>query len=138
MKEIFVDTAGWASLFVKTGPFHQEAALLFRERKRAGTMFVTTNYVLLELAALLTSPVKLPRAKMLEYIEAIKQAPYVKVVHIDERLDSAGWALLKSRADKDWSLVDAVSFVVMEERGIKEALTTDRHFEQVGFIRLLK
>ncbi len=53
-------------------------------------------------------------------------------------IDEQGWALLKSRPDKEWSLVDAASFVVMRERGIHEALTTDHHFEQAGFARLLK
>ena len=138
MKEIFVDTAGWACLFVKTEPYHRYAAVLFREQRDRGARFVTTNYVLLELVALFMSPLRLPRARLIDYIEAIKRAPYVEVVHIDEELDAAGWALLKSRVDKNWSLVDAVSFVVMQERTIKEALTTDHHFEQAGFVRLLK
>lgn len=59
-------------------------------------------------------------------------------VFVDPALDAAGWALLKSRPDKEWSLVDAASFIVMQERGIIEALTTDHHFEQAGFVRLLK
>ena len=138
MREVFVDTAGWACLFVKSEPCHQYAAALFRDLRRQGARFITTNYVLLELVALFTSPLKLPRPSLVDYIEAIKGAPYVKVIHVDEKLDAAGWALLKSRPDKDWSLVDAVSFVVMQERSIREALTTDHHFEQAGFVRLLK
>jgi predicted nucleic acid-binding protein len=43
---------------------------------------------------------------------------------------------LKARVDKDWSLVDASSFVVMPMLGIVEALTTDHHFLQAGFVRL--
>ena len=69
---------------------------------------------------------------------SLKAVPYVKVVHVDPALDAASWALLKSRFDKEWSLVDAASFIVMQERGIIEALTTDHHFEQAGFVRLLK
>lgn len=42
------------------------------------------------------------------------------------------------RQDKEWSLTDAISFVVMQRQGVHDALTTDRHFEQVGFARLLK
>jgi len=46
--------------------------------------------------------------------------------------------LFQRRPDKTWSLVDCASFVVMQKRGITEALTSDVHFEQAGFIRLLK
>ncbi len=45
---------------------------------------------------------------------------------------------LKAHPDKDWSLVDCASFVVMKQRGIQEALTSDHHFEQAGFVRLLR
>ena len=48
------------------------------------------------------------------------------------------WQLLKNRQDKEWSLVDCVSFVLMQQRGMTETLTTDRHFDQAGFVRLLK
>ena len=50
----------------------------------------------------------------------------------------AGLALYANRTDKDWSLTDCISFVVMNERGITDALTGDHHFEQAGFAALLK
>lgn len=138
MDEIFVDTAGWAVLFVRTEPQHTQASALLRQWKQQGRRLVTTNYVLVELTSLFISPLRVPRPTQFRYIDAIKTAPYVEVVHVDPALDAAAWALLKSRPDKEWSLVDAASFVVMQERGIIEALTTDHHFEQAGFMRLLK
>ena len=57
---------------------------------------------------------------------------------VDEGLYRAALSLLRSRADKTYSLCDAVSFVLMYRLGITEALTTDRHFEQEGFVRLLR
>ena len=57
---------------------------------------------------------------------------------IDNVTDTLAWTLYKSRLDKAWSLVDCSSFVVMQQLGIQKALTTDQHFEQAGFIRLLK
>ncbi len=53
-------------------------------------------------------------------------------------LYDAGIELYRTRSDKDWSLTDCISFVVMEQRGIVDALTGDHHFEQAGFRALLK
>lgn len=136
--QVFVDTAGWASLFVRTEPHYQTARSLFDEWRRRNVLLITTNYVLAELVALFTSPLHLPRSQQIQYIEAMKASAYLEIVHIDVDLDTAAWVLLKARLDKTWSLVDVASFVVMSQRNISEALTTDHHFEQAGFIRLLK
>ena len=138
MPEVFVDTAGWASLFVKTEPYHTQALSLFEIWERRSYILLTTNYVLSELIALFHSPLRVPRPSLFRYIDTLKSAPYVRTIHIIQALDEAGWDLLKARPDKTWSLVDAVSFVVMQEQSITQALTTDRHFEQAGFERLLK
>ncbi len=61
----------------------------------------------------------------------------VEIVHIDAPMDNVAWQLLEKRFDKEWSLVDASSFVLMEQFGMTEALTTDHHFTQAGFIKLL-
>lgn len=99
---------------------------------------VTTNYVVIELVALLNSPLRVPRPQLFQYVDAVRNATYVRLVHIDAAIDEAAWNLLKSREDKAWSFVDSSSFVVMQQLGIQKALTTDHHFEQAGFIRLLK
>jgi len=59
-------------------------------------------------------------------------------VYVDSELDRQAWTLLETRPDREWRLVDCASFAVMQQRGIVEALTSDRHFEQAGFVRLLK
>ena len=64
--------------------------------------------------------------------------PLVEIVHINQELDKKAWQMLANRLDKEWSLVDAASFVVMKERGLTEALTADHHFEQSSFVRLLR
>lgn len=133
----FVDTAGWASLFVSTECYHPQAIAWFSQAREQGRELITTNYVLIELVALLNSPLRVPRPKLFLYVDAIRTAPYVRLIHVDPALDAAAWALLKSRADKTWSLVDATSFVLMQQLGVWEALTPDEHFEQAGFVRLL-
>jgi uncharacterized protein len=98
---------------------------------------VTTNYVLTELVALLHSPLRLPRKQVIELVNGIRASKWVGMVHITPDLDNAAWALLENRQDKAWSLVDCSSFVVMETLKITQALTTDTHFQQAGFQKLL-
>jgi predicted nucleic acid-binding protein len=138
MSEIFVDTSGWGCLFDASQSFHALAASLYRTARTQNRKMVTTNYVLTELVALLTSPLRLPRPTIIELLEGLKVSPYVEIVHIDESMDQETWQLFRRRPDKQWSWVDCASFVVMQRRGIQEALTTDHHFEQAGFVRLLK
>ncbi len=64
--------------------------------------------------------------------------PDIETVWVDEQLHRAAVELLTLRQDKTYSLCDSVSFVLMQQRGITEALTTDRHFEQEGFTQLLR
>ena len=73
----------------------------------------------------------------LVFIEEIVDDTDVEVVWVDEHVHREAMKLLNSRQDKTYSLCDAISFVLMRQRGISEALTTDRHFEQEGFVRLL-
>lgn len=135
---MFVDTSGWACLFINTQPYHAQADSCFRLTRQHQRNIVTTNYVLAELVALLSSPLRISRLRIFEVVDAIKTVPYVQIIHIDEAIDAGAWNLCKSRPDKAWSLVDCSSFVVMQLLGLTEALTTDQHFEQAGFIRLLK
>ncbi len=136
---LFVDTSGWACLADRSQRYHQQARDLFNAYKQRGR-FVTTNYVLAELAALLTVPLRVPRSQVISFIESLRASPptLIEIVHITPDLDEQAWQLFKSRPDKTWSLTDCASFVVMQQRGIKEALTEDRHFEQAGFVRLLR
>jgi predicted nucleic acid-binding protein len=68
----------------------------------------------------------------------LSQNPSVHIVPIDDSLLQRAAALYESRLDKDWSLTDCISFVTMQERGIKDALTGDHHFEQAGFHALFE
>ncbi|MCI0381134.1 MAG: hypothetical protein L0Y72_08455 [Gemmataceae bacterium] len=138
MPELFADTSGWGNLVDPTEPYHSLAASIYRTARQQAHKLVTTNYVLAELVALLTSPLGFPRPTIVTIIDGFKHSPFVEVVHVDQVLDSAAWQLLRNRLDKDWSLVDCASFVLMQNRGIIEALTTDHHFEQAGLVRLLK
>ncbi|SRR6266545_4307789 len=138
MPSIFVDTSGWGHLVDPSQACHKQAADLYRRARQEGSRLVTTNYILTELVALLTSPLRIPRARTIDFIASLKSSPSVDVVHVDTTLDAQAWQLLVDRPDKVWSLVDCASFVIMRQNRLIEALTTDPHFEQAGFVRLLK
>ncbi len=133
-----MDTSGWATLFLATEDYHAEAARHFDQAKKIPKTLVTTNYVISELVALLPVRQRISRERLIQCIDSIRLAPFIDLIHIDAPTDSEAWSLCKKRQDKDWSLVDASSFVVMQRFSIQEALTTDHHFEQANFIRLLK
>lgn len=137
MNEVFIDTSGWASFFVRKDPNHEKALKLMTQWRHENRNATTTNYVLSELIALFIR-FREKRSTVLSYIKTIRSAPWVEIVHIDEDLDEKAWQFLASRLDKQWSLVDAASFIVMQERNLTEALTEDHHFEQAGFVCLLK
>lgn len=97
---------------------------------------LTNNYVLAEFVALAQAR-GLPRVGTLDFVVDLQVVPRVEVVWVDETLHNQALALLQARLDKSYSLCAAVSFLLMRERKLIEALTTDRHFEQEGFTRLL-
>ena len=57
---------------------------------------------------------------------------------LSEDLYQKGMTMFVKRADKDWGLIDCISFVVMQEHEITEALTTDTHFQKAGFRALMR
>jgi predicted nucleic acid-binding protein len=98
---------------------------------------LTHDYVLAEFVTLAHAR-GAPRAGALAFVADLLDSPTVEVVWVDESLHRDALALLQAQLDKTYSLCDAVSFVLMRKEGITDALTTDHHFEQAGFVRLLK
>jgi predicted nucleic acid-binding protein len=96
---------------------------------------VTTEFVLLELGNACARAAD--HTDFLALVAGMRASPRVRIVPLDTHLSNRGLKLMAARPDKDWSLTDCISFVVMEEEGVKQALTADRHFEQAGFAVLL-
>ncbi|GAB4397595.1 MAG: hypothetical protein OHK0052_20030 [Anaerolineales bacterium] len=135
---IFIDTSGWGNLIDRNQPYHSRASFIYRSVREKQNRIVTTNYVLLELVALLISPLRMPHQTMVNFIDNIRRSPFIEIVQIDAAIEARGWQLLKQHNDKTWSLVDCVSFIVMDARKIVQALTGDHHFEQARFTALLR
>lgn len=92
--------------------------------------------MLTEVADALNAPHQRGLASLL--YETLQQDPRVTIVPPERVVYERGWALYRQRSDKTWSLTDCISFVVMNELSLREALTGDHHFEQAGFAALLK
>lgn len=130
---MLLDTSGLLCLYHQNEPFHQQAVQAYR----VSPVRFTHSYVLAEFVALATVR-RLPRLPVLEYLDALVENPDIELIWINEQVHRSAFALLLARQDKEYSLCDAVSFVLMRQQNIVQALTTDKHFEQEGFIRLLK
>lgn len=133
-KSVFIDTAYIIAITVNNDKHHKPATKLSKEIASEKINIVVTELVLIESANFL-SKVKF-RNDVILAIRDIRKIAMVEQVSLD--LLSNAWDLFNSRSDKEWSLTDCYSFVVMQKYGLKQALTTDKHFEQAGFEILLK
>ena len=129
---MLLDTSGLLCLHNRAEPIHEHALTLYHAARGR----LTHNYVLAEFVALANAR-RLPRVAALTYIVDLVGNPDIETIWVDEVLHCEAMELLLARQDKTYSLCDAVSFVLMRQRHLTEALTTDHHFEQEGFQRLL-
>ena len=133
MTTVFADSFYFFALVNDRDPAHQRALAFLQSYK--GRM-LTTGWVLTELGDGLASPAN--RTSFLTTLNLLRTEPNVTLVGCSDQLLDAGVDLYRERPDKSWSLTDCISFVVMQREGITEALTGDKHFEQAGFVALLK
>lgn len=132
MAKIFVDTAAWIALLNISDALHSCAEKLMSNLLQQKTILVTTEFVLLEVADALSSPTT--RVKTINFINGLRRLKILQIIPISQELFINGWTLYSQRTDKGWGLTDCTSFVVMNEQQITTAFTSDRHFEQAGFL----
>jgi predicted nucleic acid-binding protein len=134
--EFFLDTSYAIALSVESDEHHQRAEELAEELLASQERIVTTRAVLLEVGNALSK--QRYRKAAGDLLDALEHDPQVEIVSITEELYGHALALFCSRLDKEWGLIDCVSFIVMQQRGLIRALTTDEHFAQAGFRPLLR
>lgn len=130
--ELFVDTSAWYAITTGEGTNAAAARKALAARVTAGARVVTTDLVLAESHALLMR--RKGRAIALWFVQAMVAAPGVVVETSSDHQAMAIRDWLVPYDDQDFSIADAVSFAVMKERGIREALTLDHHFAVAGFV----
>lgn len=134
-REIFVDTSGFYAVLVSRDNAHDAALALLQEAQAVSQTFLSTDYVLDETATLLKAR---GHAHLLrEFFDRVLSSSACRITWTDSvRFDKTRRFFLKHR-DQHWSFTDCVSFTVMKELRLKQALTKDSHFTQAGFERLL-
>ncbi len=113
---------------------HRSRVVKFTEHFKGS--IVTTDLVLIEVADALASSKLRPFLR--EFVMDLKSNSNCEIIESNRELFDHAFDLYHQHEDKDWSLTDCTSFIVMRDRGIKEALTGDKHFEQAGFVALLR
>ncbi len=131
MRLVFADTYFYLALINRSDAAHEPAtrfAASFR-----GTV-LTTQWILTELADALLAPHR--RMLFGPLVEELRRDRQTIILDATPKFFQAGCELYTSRSDKYWSITDCISFAVMTQHGIAEALTGDRHFQQAGFVPL--
>jgi len=134
--EVFLDTAYALALSSSSDQFHPQAVSLAEQMEASGTRLVTTQAILLEIGNALSKPRY--RQAAVQILDALEADPAVDIVPLSESLYARAKQVYRERPDKAWGLTDCVSFLVMQDRGLTDALTTDEHFQQMGFRALLR
>ncbi len=136
LKPIFLDTSFAIALSAPTDEYHPRASELAERLEKDRARLLTTRAVILEIGNALA---KLRyRYAAVELLNSLEADPNVEIVPLTEDLFARAFRLYRERPDKEWGLTDCISFVVMQERGLTTALTTDEHFQQAGFQTLLR
>ena len=132
-ERLFLDTAFIQAILNRRDQYHQSALKLLPLVENAQEIW-TTEAILMEVGNALSS---FDRLKVVNFIKQCYTTENIKVVNISSDIFKDGLNLYDSRQDKQWGLVDCISFSVMTKRNLTDALTSDRHFIQAGFNALL-
>lgn len=132
----FLDTAFAIALISPNDAFHEKALELATMIEETKSSLVTTRAVVIEVGNALSK--QSLRKSAVALIDSMEADETVIIVSISDDIYNEAFKLFRSRLDKEWGLTDCISFVVMKQRKITNALTTDQHFQQAGFVALMK
>ncbi len=133
MNAVFADTSYFLAFLGENDQYHHRA-IAWTQVLRASV--VTTEYIVIEVGNSLIKGAD--RAVFVDFYRELKGRAKLEVIPAATELQDRGAKLFADRADKEWSLTDCISFVVMTERRLYNALSTDRDFQEAGFRALLR
>ncbi len=135
LTEVFLDTSYAVSLTVTADEHHEKALLLADQIMTDGARLTTTRAVIVEIGNFMAKGRH--RQAAVRLLNSFEIDSKIEIVPDSEDLHARAFALYSARPDKEWGMTDCISFVVMQDAGLTVALTTDEHFEQAGYIKLL-
>jgi len=133
MRSLFADTSFFVAYLNRRDEHH---GLAHEYMTQSDSPMVTSTWVLVELGNFLGDGPN--RGLFLSFVRRLRAQRRVTIVPADETFFERGLRLFGGQSDKAWSMTDCLSFVIMRERRMRDALTADHHFEQAGFTVLLK
>jgi predicted nucleic acid-binding protein len=134
-REVFVDSAGLYALADHRDPARAAALACVSDLLRSGRRLILTDYIIDEAATL--AKTRGGSSGALRLLEIVDRSDGFHIEWIGAARFDATKAFFRKHADRGYSFTDCTSFVVMRELGLKDALTTDRHFAEAGFTVLL-
>lgn len=132
---VFLDTAYAIAISSPKDEFHEKALVLADQLVKQDARLVTTRAVMVEIGNSLAK--QKYRKAAVELLQSLENDPKVEIFPVTEELYQQGFNLYRQREDKEWGLTDCISFVVMKDLGLSEALTPDEDFTQAGFWAIL-
>lgn len=133
IERLFIDTVFIQALFNKGDQYHTKAMALLPRVRNASEVWVT-EAVLTEVANALSG---VNRTAAVQFIQQCYHTANIQVVSVDTQLLNRALQLYEARPDKTWGLTDCISFIVMQEQGLTNAVTADRDFVQAGYRALM-
>lgn len=134
---VFVDTAALKALIDEGDPVHAEAIETFEELHSRGIKLLTTDYVIDEFFTLMRCKFKLDPDVIFKFIRGILVSD-IQIMQITQDVFGDALRIIKAYKNQYFSFTDCVNFVAMSDLKIRDILTTDKHYEAVGFNCLLR
>jgi uncharacterized protein len=132
-ERFFLDTVFVQALLNSRDQYHLQAKKFLPRLQKAEAIWIT-EAILVEIGNALSA---VNRTAAIQFIEQCYLTDNIKVVTVDTALLTRAMKLYHARSDKTWGLTDCISFVVMDDNGLKDAVTADKHFIQAGYRALL-
>lgn len=131
MNLVFVDTGAFYALADRKDPAHGRAKKFYRGRKGG---LLTTDFIFAETMSLMTK--RLGKKTAVAFGRAILESPAIRIEEPSASVRETAWSIFSGQLDKEYDLIDCISFGIMEAFGIREVFGFDRHFRQYGFTLL--